>query len=80
MLMFGNRSLSMHLLRGIGGLSLVAMSVHLIGQPHGWLAILFMPAALYLLKGCPGCWTIGLFETFAHRVREWSAKKAFVCR
>ena len=76
MLMFGNRTLSVHLLRGIGGMGLVAISVHLIGKPHAWLGILFMPGALYLLKGCPVCWAIGLFETVAHRIRVWSARKA----
>ena len=80
MLMFGNRTLSIHLLRGLGGLGLVALSVHLIGKPHSWLAVLFMPGALYLLKGCPVCWTIGLFETVAYRIRAWSASKALADR
>ena len=27
-----------------------------------------MPLALWMFKGCPVCWTVGLFETAAHAI------------
>ena len=74
MMVFGNKSLSLHLHRGLTGLGFVYLSIHLIGRPYGWTAFLLMPAALWLLKGCPVCWTVGLFETIAHRIIAWNAK------
>ena len=40
MMVFGNKSLSFHLLRGLTGLGFVYLSIHLIGRPYGWTAFL----------------------------------------
>ena len=67
MMMFGNRSLGLHLLRGLTGFG--ALYLALAGYPvFGWPALLLIGVAVWLLKGCPVCWTIGLFETLAHTV------------
>ena len=64
---FGNRSLSMHVLRGVlgfGSLVLALKGYEIIG----WPALLLMIVSVWALKGCPICWTIGLFETVAAKV------------
>ena len=48
--MFGNRWLSIHFLRGIGGLDLVAISVHLISKPYGWRRFFSCPGPFTSLK------------------------------
>jgi hypothetical protein len=35
-----------------------------------WPSLVLLPAALYFLKGCPMCWTVGLIETIARAVRK----------
>jgi hypothetical protein len=63
---FGNSSLGLHLLRGIGGLGALMLAAHWQSS-HVGLALALLPLALWLLKGCPMCWTIGLFETIARQ-------------
>ena len=64
---FGNRSLAVHVLRGVlgfGSLVLALKGYEIIG----WPALLLMIVAVWALKGCPICWTIGLFETLAAKI------------
>ena len=64
---FGNRSLAVHVLRGVlgfGSLVLALKGYDIVG----WPALLLMGVAVWALKGCPICWTIGLFETLAAKV------------
>ena len=64
---FGNRSLAVHVLRGVlgfGSLVLALKGYDIVG----WPALLLMGIAVWALKGCPICWTIGLFETLAAKV------------
>ena len=64
---FGNRSLAIHVLRGVlgfGSLVLALKGYDIVG----WPALLLMGIAVWALKGCPICWTIGLFETLAAKV------------
>ena len=64
---FGNRSLAVHVLRGVvgfGSLVLALKGYDIVG----WPALLLMAVAVWALKGCPICWTIGLFETLAAKV------------
>jgi hypothetical protein len=35
-----------------------------------WPSLVLLPLSLYLLRGCPVCWTIGLFETIAMRFHQ----------
>jgi hypothetical protein len=64
---FGNRSLVNHLARGVLGFG--ALMAALKGYDlFGWPALLLIVVSVWALKGCPICWTIGLFETAAATV------------
>lgn len=67
-MMFGNRTLALHLARGLAGFGALALAVAAPIPP--WWSLLLLPVALIALKGCPICWTIGLFETLALRVHS----------
>lgn len=68
-MVFGNRSIAAHLARGaLGG---GALWVSLATMDHSWLpSLLLMPFALWMFKGCPVCWTAGLFESLANRIHQ----------
>jgi hypothetical protein len=73
---FGNRNLWIHAVKGIGGFaalwgSLATMKTTL------WPSLLLLPLALYLLRGCPICWTIGIFETIVMRLHRRNAETHF---
>jgi tetrahydromethanopterin S-methyltransferase subunit D len=59
--MFASESMAGHLLRGGIGVALVYWAVQHQGQT--FLAMLAAVGALLAFRGCPACWTIGLFET-----------------
>ncbi|CAN7335688.1 hypothetical protein [Bosea sp. LjRoot237] len=63
---FGNASITIHLLRGLLGI----LALLLAAWSYKWLglfSLLLLPVALWALKGCPLCWTVGLFETLISR-------------
>jgi hypothetical protein len=64
--MYCSRSISVHLLRGLGAVALITLAV-MYGAGHRWLAPLLLVGAVVLLGGCPMCWLAGLFETMANR-------------
>jgi hypothetical protein len=61
---FASKSLAVHLARGAAGLGAIAASFAL-GPVIGWGSLLFLPAGLVALRGCPTCWTIGLIQTIS---------------
>ena len=64
---FGNRSLAIHVIRGVLGFGTLVLALK--GYDIvGWPALLLMIVSVWALKGCPICWTIGLFETLAAKV------------
>ncbi|WP_425228470.1 hypothetical protein [Sphingomonas sp.] len=64
---FGNRSLTVHLARGIIGT--VALIAALRGYDMiGWPALLLAGVTVWAFKGCPMCWTVGLIETAAFKI------------
>ncbi len=63
-MVFGNKTLLLHLLRGGLGFGALAGSLATANTTI-WPTLVLMPFALWMLKGCPICWTIGLFETAA---------------
>ena len=67
MMGFTSSSIRVHLLRGVGGLGALALALRLESTSIWW-ALALLPVALWLLKGCPMCWTIGLFETVGRRL------------
>jgi hypothetical protein len=61
-----SRSVSVHVLRGAGALTLLVAALA-FGREHVWLWPLLLIGAVVLLGGCPMCWTIGLIETINRR-------------
>ena len=60
--MFASASLIEDLVRGGIGISLFALALYLMpSQPL--LAAFAALAALIPFRGCPACWTFGLYET-----------------
>lgn len=64
--MFCSTSIIQHVLRGIGALALLVCAA-LVFQAHPLWALLPLAGALLLMRGCPMCWLVGLFETIAQR-------------
>lgn len=64
---FGNRTVALHLLRGVLGFA--ALGGALFGGSV-LAAVVLIPAALVLMKGCPTCWTIGLVQTVQRRLQR----------
>lgn len=60
--MFCSRSIWVHLLRGIGAATLIALAIYL-GTEQLWRLIPLVVGAILLLRGCPMCWLFGLLET-----------------
>ena len=70
--MFCSRSLSIHLLRGLGGAVLIVLAL-MSGSERVWLLLPLLIGALLLLRGCPMCWLMGLIGTASLRRRGTSA-------
>ncbi len=78
--MFCSTSIGMHLLRGCGAFGLVALSFYVStnAPAYALLVIPMLIGAVFLLRGCPMCWIMGLVETVANRKakRELDQKQA----
>ena len=64
--MFGSKSVLAHILRGVIGFGALALAILLArnadtASVHASVTLAIV--ALIALRGCPVCWTIGLFET-----------------
>lgn len=67
--LFASESLVAHLLRGAVALGLLYWAFgHHASNPMRLL--LAGVGALLAFRGCPMCWTVGLFETIAQKVRR----------
>lgn len=64
--MFGSRTVSLHILRGILGLGFLAIALQ-YSPVWGWWTLVPLACALFCLGGCPMCWTVGLIETVLRR-------------
>ena len=64
---FGSKSLFGHLLRGLTGFGAVYWAFTHQSEPV--LSVLSIGAVLVLFRGCPVCWTVGLMETIAGKLR-----------
>ena len=62
--MFCSRSVGIHLLRGLVAIALLGAALLMNGM-HPALRIGAVAGAALLLRGCPACWLVGLFETWA---------------
>jgi hypothetical protein len=67
--MFASSTLTEHVLRGLIGIAAFAGAV--VYSPDApLLSMLLLPVGLVALRGCPMCWTMGLFETIANKFRR----------
>ena len=65
---FGSRSVTRHLLRGGIAASLLAFALlNELSFPPVTVAAVGL--AVFFMRGCPMCWTVGLLETIAMRVK-----------
>lgn len=60
--MFASNTLIEHVLRGAIGIGALWMAVA-ITATHPWGSLALGVLVLLAFRGCPICWTIGLFET-----------------
>jgi hypothetical protein len=61
---FASRSITAHIIRGAVAATLLTWAwLHQSANPL--LAGVAFVAALVAMRGCPTCWTLGLFETIA---------------
>ena len=68
--LFASRSVTTHLFRGAIGFSLVGCAIWAAGQAATWAspaALICAGLAVFALRGCPTCWTLGLIATIARR-------------
>lgn len=70
--MFCSSSISVHLLRGLGAAVLLGLAVFLgtdgaVPVLARFTAVPLVIGAFLLLRGCPMCWLMGLFETIGKR-------------
>jgi fatty acid desaturase len=74
-LKLGNRSLAVHIARGVIGFAAIGLAIFGYAK-IGWPAVLILPLAPLMMRGGPGCWLTGLFETIAYRrwLREMRKK------
>ncbi|MDR0205094.1 MAG: hypothetical protein LBJ40_23430 [Delftia acidovorans] len=61
--MFCSRSVGTHLLRGAAAMALLLAAMLLDGLPPLPRLAAF-GGALLLMRGCPACWLVGLFQTW----------------
>jgi hypothetical protein len=63
--MFGSKTALAHILRGVIGFGALALAILLArdaGTARVLASVTLAIVALIALRGCPVCWTIGLFE------------------
>ncbi len=65
---FATATLTGHLVRGAVAFALLAWAMGMSAD-HPMLALLAGVGALVAFRGCPMCWTVGLFETLAQKLR-----------
>jgi hypothetical protein len=68
-MVFGNKTVWLHLGRGIAGFAALAGALA-TANTSIWPTLILMPIGIWMLKGCPVCWTIGLIETVANAVHR----------
>lgn len=64
-IMFCSTSITGYLVRGV--LALAALLGGVALTPHFWPALGLFPFAIYLMRGCPICWLMGLLEALRTR-------------
>jgi len=70
--MFASRSLTEHLVRGLLGFTALVVAFVVMTHESLWSIPLAL-GGVFLLRGCPTCWTVGLLETV------WNSQRS-ACR
>jgi hypothetical protein len=66
--MFASRTIAAHVMRGVIAAPLIVWALaHQMSDPA--FAIAAGVLAVIAMRGCPLCWTLGLFETISERMR-----------
>jgi len=67
--LFASESLVAHLVRGVAALAMLYWAV--VNQESApMLSLVAGAGALVALRGCPVCWTVGLFETIGQKLKR----------
>jgi len=73
--MYCSTSVGIHLLRGLAALGLIIGALY--SSSYGSIGFVFAAlafvSAIVLLRGCPMCWLVGLFETLRQRQEKTSS-------
>ena len=67
--MFASNTFSEHIFRGAIGIGALWIAVA-TSATHPWGSLVLGVVVLTAFRGCPICWTIGLFETAHQRWRS----------
>lgn len=70
--MFASNTLVEHILRGAAGIGALWIAVA-IAASHPWGSLALGGLVQLAFRGCPICWTIGLFETAG---QHWRRRQA----
>ena len=66
--MFASKSVMAHMLRGVVAAALIVWALDL-QSAEPVFAVAAGAAAVAAMRGCPLCWTLGLFETISETIR-----------
>ena len=58
--MYCSTSITAQLLRG--ALAAAAIAGAIVWTPQFWPALALIPLDIYLMRGCPMCWLVGLLQ------------------
>ena len=70
--LFSSKSITEHIIRGLAGAASLVCAGMLL-TTHPIIAVMLVVAALFAFRGCPVCWTVGLWGTFS---RQCNIKKS----
>ncbi len=73
-MVFGNRSLLLHVAKGLGGFGALGVALATMNSTIV-PSLVLLPLSLHLLRGCPICWTMGLFETIVMKIHQRRAQE-----
>jgi len=65
--MFASKTVVAHLVRGVTAAALIVWAVQ---SSDPVFAVAAVVAAVVVMRGCPLCWTVGLFETIGERIKR----------
>jgi hypothetical protein len=66
--MFASNTIAGHLMRGVIAATLIAWALSHRSSAPAFAAIAGL-GSFVAMRGCPMCWTLGLFETIAESIR-----------